>query len=82
MVWDPGKGVRAERRWKATRCKGLTGFDCGWSLLACVIQWRQSGMQSQKTDADIDIELEAMLASADIDAEYEALVADYSDALV
>lgn len=62
--------------------KGLTGFDCGRSLLACVIQWRQSGIQSQTTDADIDIELEAMLASADIDAEYEALVAEYADVLV
>jgi hypothetical protein len=61
---------------------GLTGFDCNRGLLACVIQRPRSGIQWETTDADTDIELEAVLASANIDAEYEALVAEHSVVLV
>jgi hypothetical protein len=51
-------------------------------LLACVIQWPQSGIQRQPTDANTDIEEVIEAEFLGIDAEYEALVAEYSAVLV
>lgn len=57
---------------------GLPGFDGDRIWLACVIQWPQSDIQRQPTDADIDIETVIEIEMAGLDAEYEELVSEHS----